>query len=179
MKVFCFLLLTLALVPNCLAGEEKDVTTYLNWYRRAHGAYQVQHDAGLEYAAYEATNAVCTYGFDHHRGTEAEYSSLWADSNDCGTNTDPRGSQVAALKSWYAECPKYPGYYTDGSGHFSHMVWKSSNKYGMWAQTCSIPGSNLRCVVVLKTDTDFNVQGAFGQQVERNYCANIEEPWQV
>jgi hypothetical protein len=38
------------------------ISAFLNWYRAAHGAGKVKNSNGLDYAAYEATEAVCKYG---------------------------------------------------------------------------------------------------------------------
>merc|ERR1719211_565680 len=137
MKFLSFCLV--ALVPNCLAQKEDSrVTKYLNWYRYNHEANGVKWDSGLTYKAYEATNAMCARGFDHHPGTEAEYGSLWAHSNRCEDVSG--GALVTALQSWYSECPLYTGESSwQISGHFTQMVWRKSTKYGMWAQSCSSP----------------------------------------
>ena len=128
-----FLHIELLNIMYCLTSSE-----YLNWYRYNHEANGVKWDSGLTYKAYEATNAMCARGFDHHPGTEAEYGSLWAHSNRCEDVSG--GALVTALQSWYSECPLYTGESSwQISGHFTQMVWRKSTKYGMWAQSCSSP----------------------------------------
>ena len=128
-----FLHIELLNIMYCLTSSE-----YLNWYRYNHEANGVKWDSGLTYKAYEATNAMCARGFDHHPGTEAEYGSLWAHSNRCEDVSG--GALVTALQNWYSECPLYTGESSwQSSGHFTQMVWRKSTKYGMWAQSCSSP----------------------------------------
>merc|ERR1719361_2506800 len=82
------------------------------------------------------------------------------------------------LKYWYSECRDYQGYWTSDVGHFTHMVWKTIRNYGMWARSCSIPGSNYKCVVALKTNPNGNLNvhdaSSMNRNVEKNYCANVE-----
>jgi len=165
-------LTALLLVITVCAGD--DVDSYLNWYRSAHGAVSLTKD--LDYAAYEATTAVCNYGFDHHPGTEAEHASLYASSGECSSQ---EAAGVEALKWWYKECPDYYGQgFAQNTGHFTHMVWKSCKSFGIWAQTCNIPGTDYKCAVALKTDCKANLEGAFSQNVGNvGQCANVETPW--
>ena len=55
------------------------------------------------------------------------------------------------------------------------MVWKSAKTYGIWAQTCDIPGSTYKCAVALKTD-EANIQGTWKSNVGGRYgqCANVD-----
>lgn len=179
MKESCSLIGLIFLVTMtglCASYNQNDVTGYLNFLRAEHGANKLRFDkGGLEYAAYEATNAVCNYGFGHHKGTESEFASLWASPYEC--QNDQEKSEIEALASWYTECPLYYGQGFDTrTGHFTHMVWKSAKKYGIWAQTCpnGIPGSNDKCVVALKTD-DGNVIGSFSRNIGNvGRCFNIK-----
>ena len=131
---------------------------------------------GLEYKAYQATNAVCDGGYlEHFKGTEAESSSLWLSSAPC--DSDQEKSEIEALKTWYSECPDYYGQgFTQSTGHFTQMVWKSCKTYGIWAQTCDRPGTSIhkQCVVALKMDCSANLQGSFSSQVQPGNCANVE-----
>ena len=53
------------------------------------------------------------------------------------------------------------------------MVWKSSKKYGIWAQTCNIPGSTFKCVVALRMDKG-NLHGAFSSNIGNvGQCTNV------
>ena len=36
-----------------------------------------------------------------------------------------------------------------GTGHFTQMVWKSCKSYGIYAQTCNVKGSSMKCAVAL------------------------------
>jgi hypothetical protein len=173
-------LLTLSVLFVATAADvtEKDVTDFLNWYRYKHDAPQLQRK--LDYAAYEGGLAVCNRGFDHHEGTEAEYASLSYESGPC--SSDLEADQIKALKRWYRECPKYYGQGWDfNTGHFTQIVWKGAKTFGLWAQTCNIPGVNCAaggcCVVVLKND-EFNIQGQYDRNIGNvGGCANAETPW--
>ena len=44
----------------------------------------------------------------------------------------------------FSECSLYNGQGFSGpTGHFTHVVWKSCETFGMAAQTCNIPGKDL------------------------------------
>lgn len=118
-----------------------------------------------------------TFFIDHHPGTQAELSSLYASSGPCGP--DQEEDEIKALQEWYKECPDYYGQgFAQNTGHFTHLVWKSCKSYGIWAQTCP-NGSAManQCVAALKMDCSHNMQGAFDQNVEYGKCANVETPW--
>ena len=66
----------------------------------------------------------------------------------------------------YRECPKYHGQgFSMGTGHFTQMVWKSCKSYGIYAQTCKIKGSSMKCAVALRMDCAANMRGAFKSNV--------------
>jgi hypothetical protein len=178
MKKTCLLPALVLLVAVTVGAErtQKDVSTFLNWYRNAHGAGQLTNT--LDRKAYEATQAVCKYGWDHHVGTEAEQASLFASTAAC--NSDQEASEIEALQEWYSECPDYYGQgFSQSTGHFTHMVWKSCKTYGIWAQTCDVPGTSLKCVVALKTDCAPNVRGSFDQNIGNiGQCTNVKAPWE-
>merc|ERR1719228_331216 len=174
----------LVAITACAADtNDEEITRLLGWYRTAHGGGRIESDAGLVYKAYDATNAICQYGFDHHKGTEAEIGSITYEFGSC----DPVENQKKALKKFYGECPNYN--YQDGGGnfgdygHFSQVVWKSSTKYGMWAQQCDIPGVDCAqwggcCAIVLKSDGNFNVAGDYGRNIDNvGVCADVDQPW--
>lgn len=176
---------TLVLLVVISACTANDINTYIGWYRTAHGGGALPYDAGLEERAKQGVYAICNYGLDHHPGYETEYASLYVDAQPCDVKGD---SKVNALKEWYKECPNYYGEEDLSNflnyGHFTHMVWNSVTKYGMWAQTCLVPGqpcpSSGCCAVVLKTDKDsqWNVPGQFNQNIKNvGNCANVETPW--
>jgi len=170
MKIaLAFLISTLSVVLS----QDYDITLHLNWLRHNHGANKVEKDDGMVYNAYEATNAMCQYGgIGHWRGTEAESASLYVNYAPCkGAEQD----LVDALNTWYDECWQYSQgqEFSDDTGHFTQMVWKSAKRYGMWAQTCT-GSSGQFCAVALKTDT-FNVQGAYNQNVQAGNCNKT--PW--
>ena len=75
-----------------------------------------------------------------------------------------------------SECPEYYGQgFAQETGHFTHLVWKSLKTYGIWAQTCDVPGGRYKCVVALKTDGSANLQGAFSQNIGNvGQCTNVK-----
>ena len=76
----------------------------------------------------------------------------------------------------FSECPDYYGQgFAQNTGHFTHMVWKSCKTYGIWAQTCDVPGTSLKCVVALKMDCSHNLQGSFDQNIGNvGQCTNVK-----
>jgi len=128
----------------------------------------------LDYAAFEATNAICQYGLDYHPGTEGTLHL--ALQPECSSQ---EAAGVETLKHWYKQCPDYYGQgFSENTGYFTHMVWKSCKSFGIWAQTCNIPGTSYKCAVALKTDCNANLDGAFSQNVGNvGQCANVETPW--
>lgn len=181
MKNTCLLttLVLLVIITVCSGYTQDDVTNFLNWYRAAHGAGKVKN--GLEYAAYEATNAVCKYGRGHHEGTEAEFASLSYFPGPC--DKDQEKTEIEALKYWYSECPDYYGQgFSKDTGHFTHMVWKSVKNYGIFAQTCDIPNTKWKCAIALRTDgsppANGDWDGGFSSNVGNvGQCANLDRPW--
>jgi hypothetical protein len=175
-------LLTLSVLFVATAADltEKHVTDHLNWYRIAHDAPQLQSRT-LDRAAYDGVQTICSRGFDHHVGTEAEQASLYYVGGPC--DSDLEAAQIKALKSWYGECPAYYGQgFASNTGHFTQIVWKGARTYGLWAQTCNIPGLNCEsyggcCAVMLKTD-ESNILGQFNQNIgNAGRCANVDTPW--
>ena len=75
----------------------------------------------------------------------------------------------------YSECPKYHGQgFSMGTGHFTQMVWKSCKSYGIYAQTCNVKGSSMKCAVALRMDCAANMQGAFKSNVGNvGKCAKV------
>jgi hypothetical protein len=75
----------------------------------------------------------------------------------------------------YSECPKYHGQgFSMGTGHFTQMVWKSCKSFGIYAQTCNIKGSSMKCAVALRMDCAANMQGAFKSNVGNvGQCAKV------
>ena len=58
-----------------------------------------------------------------------------------------------------------------GMGHFTKMVWKSCKSYGIYAQTCNVKGSSMKCAVALRMDCAANMQGAFKSNFGQ--CAKV------
>jgi len=158
---------TVGTIVECRLCED-----YLNSYRHAHGAAPLTKD--LDYAAFEATNAVCQYGLDY-QGQDATtlHQAL------LGECSSQEAAGVEVLKSWYKGCHDYYGQEFDpNTAFFTHMVWKSCKSFGIWAQTCNIPGTPYKCSVAFKTDCNPNWDGEYSQNVGNvGQCANVETPW--
>ena len=61
-----------------------------------------------------------------------------------------------------------------GMGHFTKMVWKSCKSYGIYAQTCNVKGSSMKCAVALRMDCAANMRGEFKSNVGNvGKCAKV------
>jgi len=185
-KMKLFLSLLALVSTSCFAEEDKAVTSRLNYYRGAHGAGPMKWDKELEDKARKAVDAGCAKGPGHHPGTEAEQASLWDHPWDCDrvvqTGQEPEGVLLGALKLWYNECSNCSHQANDKcqsftlyTGHFTHVVWKGQNKYGLYAKTCLDGPDKGRCKAALKTSGPVpqNLGGSFGSNVEfKGVCAD-------
>ncbi|XP_031433414.1 uncharacterized protein glipr2 isoform X2 [Clupea harengus] len=105
----------------------------MNSYRRQHRAKPLSRCPSLSKEAQDwAAFLVNSKMLRNHGKGHGE--SLWYQS---GSSTDtPKGSDV--VKSWYDESSKYdfssPGF-QKGTGNFTQMVWKSSEKVGVGIAT--------------------------------------------
>ena len=54
---------------------------------------------------------------------------------------------------FFSECSLYNGQgFSKGTGHFTQVVWKSCETYGMATQTCNIPGKDLYQVIYMSSN---------------------------
>jgi len=181
MKIVAVLLVA---ITACAAEQNhNDVTQHLGWFRIAHGGQTIPSDETLVFKAFEATNAVCKSGLGHHAGTEAEHAALNIHSfNSCVSQRD---ANLATIKRFYREeCPLYRGSVNsnDDNGHFTQIVWQDSTKYGMWAQTCKVPGQSCSaggcCVTAFKSDGLPNLPGEVRNNIDFvGQCVDAETPW--
>ncbi|XP_029109052.1 GLI pathogenesis-related 2 isoform X2 [Scleropages formosus] len=104
-----------------------------NQYRKQHGAQPLVQSAALSKEAQDW--AIHLVGIQILKNTDKQYGqNMWY---RCGSNkATPEGLEVA--ESWYKESAKYsfdsPGFKT-GTGNFTQMVWKSSEKVGIGLAT--------------------------------------------
>lgn len=180
----------LVAITACAATQNHiDVTNRLSWYRAGHGGGLIPSDDQLVFDAFEATNTICEKGLGHHSGTKAEFAALDIVSHDpCPDGSNGKDTLQGTLKTFYGECPAYRGAerIAQNSGHFTHIVWQASTKYGMWSQTCdrvpstsSFPGGCTNCCVsAYLSDGLANLPNAFGRNIDNpGQCVDVEQPW--
>ena len=126
-----------------------------NGYRSLHQAYPLKYDAKLADQAQEWADELNRTGRPKHDPNKdgAGENIAWGTINFATSS--------AATDMWYEEVSKYdynnPGY-QKGTGHFTQIVWKDSEKLG-----CGISGSFVVC--------RYKPQGNFG--FEKDYQANV------
>ena len=99
--------------------------------------------------------------------TLATYAQNYADQYDCSgvlTHSDgPYGENLAlgytdtgAVDAWYGEISKYnysnPGF-SESTGHFTQVVWKSAAEIGCGYKYCGTTWNNLLCAPTTLPET--------------------------
>jgi len=118
-------------------SDQHEALTVHNQLRKQHAAPALQWDASLaRFAARYASHCQ----FKHSHGGYGENLAAGYPS------------VTAAIQAWYAEKKSYSyqrARYTPGTGHFTQMVWKASNKLGCAIVSCDglhgTPGKFLVC----------------------------------
>lgn len=106
----------------------------------------------------------------------ANYAQNYADKYDCSGNLQhshgPYGENLAVgyddegtIGAWYDEIKKYnyqDPVFSESTGHFTQMVWKSSTKVGCASKQC---GGSVGEYVVCEYNPAGNFIGDFAQNV--------------
>ncbi|KAK5862362.1 hypothetical protein PBY51_017768 [Eleginops maclovinus] len=113
----------------------EEVLQYHNEFRRKHQASPLKLSSKLSkeatrYAESLASTRILKHSAESSRGSFGE-NLAWASYDQSGKDVTDR---------WYDEVKQYnfnrPGF-SSGTGHFTAMVWKSSNKLGVGKATAS------------------------------------------
>lgn len=109
-----------------LTDYEKELIDYHNWARSQHSAPPVEWNATLaSFAQDYLNNGNCV--FQHSGGPYGENIALGYSSS------------TAACEAWYNEYADYDyasGQFTEGTGHFTQMVWEATTQLGCATVDC-------------------------------------------
>jgi len=126
-----------------------------NKYRSRHGVPPLKLDNKMNDYAQKFAEWLAYYDvLQHDPWGHSRYGE-----NLLETYQSPPKAQDA-VKLWYDEWPKYPGYFTLQSGHFSQVIWKNSKKLGV-----GVANKGDKYYVVAIYDPQGNVEGAFAENV--------------
>lgn len=140
--------------------HKKEITEYINKYRRIHQAPDLEWDDSISLYSQEWSNYLLINNLFQHSGSSMYGENL---SYFKGYDADPLTFIKWSIDMWYQEVEYYdfskPGF-KDSIGHFTCLVWKDSKKYGM-----GISMSDKTVVVSFNTSPPGNVIGEFEQNV--------------
>jgi hypothetical protein len=178
MRWYTFLTFSLLLINetfslgNPYSKDMIDVLTKrINGYRKTHQVDGLKWDEGMRVIAQGYAETLAKDGYLHHSGNgygENLYSVKKYPPIDIFNAT------VNAIDSWYSEVSRYnylsPNW-DAGVGHFTCLVWKSSNEYALGVATKQepFPGSKSLLLtshyVVFSSKPTCNIWGLFVQNV--------------
>jgi len=172
MALFKILTLSLALtVAGVAAASFKDIClSSHNKLRALHKATaKLQWDSSIAAAAQKwAEELVATDAFNHDGARGDVGENLYSQTGPT------KASCAEAALSWYDERKHYnyenPNYGSNYTiGHFTQLVWKSSQKVGVGIAS-KTTGGNTRTVIVARYSPAGNVQ------ITEEYKANVMQP---
>jgi uncharacterized protein YkwD len=117
--------------PPLTAAQKNEITDYINAYRAKHQSPPLQWDNTIAaFSQQWSYHLVSNHLFQHSTGSDYGENLAYFQ----GYGTDPMTLLKKAVDSWYNEVSLYnfnnPGF-SQGTGHFTCLVWKSSTNYGM------------------------------------------------
>ena len=139
-----------------------EITNYINNYRKLHGAPPLKWDDTICAFSQKWASYLLNNNLFQHSGTPKYGENL---AYFGGYGTDILTLFKLAVDMWYNEIKLYdfnnPGF-SQGTGHFTCLVWKSSTTFGMGI---AINPDTQTVDVVLNTSPPGNVIGEFQQNV--------------
>lgn len=133
------------------------MVTEINKLRTAHGVAPLTWSTTL--ASYAASwTSHCN--FAHSGGKYGE--NIWEGSGGF--------SDISMIDDWYNECKSYDyssAQYTEGTGHFTALVWKSTTQVGCHLQSCNGQGNAMSQFLSCNFNPAGNYIGEFAQNVMR------------
>ena len=117
--------------PQLTDSQKTEITDYINAYRAKHRAPPLQWDNTIAtFSQQWSYHLVSNNLFQHSVGSGYGENLAYFK----GYGIDPMTLLKKAVDSWYNEVTLYnfnnPGF-SQGTGHFTCLVWKSSTNYGM------------------------------------------------
>jgi len=139
-----------------------EITNYINNYRKLNSAPPLKWDNTVAAFSQKWSNYLLTNHLFQHSGTQKYGENL---AYFGGYGTDILTLLKLAVDMWYNEIKMYdfnnPGF-SEATGHFTCLVWKSSTTFGMGI---SINPSSGTVDIVMNTSPPGNVIGEFAQNV--------------
>lgn len=161
---------------NELSEKQKiDITNYINQYRKAHNSPPLIYDNNIALFSQTWSNYLINNNLFQHSGSQLYGENL---TYFKGYGTDIMTLLKLAVDLWYNEVQLYdfqnPGF-TEASGHFTCLIWKSSTKFGLGFSTM---GNTV--VISMNTSPPGNVTSQFVDNVlPRNTSILLPIPAQI
>lgn len=159
-----------------LSDKQKiDITNYINQYRKAHDSPPLIYDSNIALFSQTWSNYLLNNNLFQHSGSQIYGENL---AYFKGYGVDTMNMLKLAIDLWYNEVALYdfknPGF-TEASGHFTCLIWKSSTKFGLGF---SIMGDTI--VISMNTSPPGNVTSQFVDNVlPRNTSVLLPIPAQI
>jgi hypothetical protein len=158
--------------PLLTPDQENEITAYVNVYRAKHQAPPMVWDNIIYSFSQSWSFVLSNNNLFQHSGNQVYGENL---AYFQGYGTDTMMLLKKSIDSWYIEVTKYdfnnPGFSSE-TGHFTCLVWKSSNKFAMGI---SINTQTQTALITMNTTPSGNVQGQFDMNVLPELVA-VPEP---
>lgn len=147
---------------NLSQNEITEITNYINKYRAIHMSPPLIWDTNISTFSQSWATYLLNNNLFKHSGTNQYGENL---AYFVGYGTDTITLLKYSVDSWYDEISLYnfnnPGF-TEQSGHFTALVWKSCTKFGMGFAVNQSTGT---VIVSYNCSPPSNVIGQFSQNV--------------
>jgi hypothetical protein len=140
--------------------QKKELTDYINQYRKAHQAQDLTWNNNIATFSQSWSNYLLSNNLFQHSGNQMYGENL---AYFKGYGNDPMTLLKLSIDLWYKEIEYYdfskPGF-SNETGHFTCLVWKNSKTFGM-----GISIMDDTVVVSFNTTPPGNILGSFEENV--------------
>jgi len=151
-----------AIQPTLTDNQISTITDYVNAYRAKNQAPPLKWDSTIALFAQQWSAYLLTNNLFQHSNTQLYGENL---AMLQGYGSDPVVLMKKSVDMWYNEISAYdftkPGF-SDATGHFTCLVWKSSSAFGMGLTIDTV--SN-KVDIAMNTSPPGNYLGEFAQNV--------------
>ena len=162
MKGQFYVLASMPTSPILSEQQKTEITAYINNLRAKHQSPNLQWDDTITAFSQEWANYLLTNNLFQHSGSALYGENL---AYFQGYGTDVMTLLKKAVDAWYNEIALYdfnkPGF-SEGTGHFTCLVWKSSLKYGI---AISIDPTTQTVIISMNTLPPGNYMNEYAQNV--------------